>query len=107
MEDEVQQEGGGVPPPSNKQAFIYKKNATSTTAKAITRKMRQSQIPSALVEQNYQQHNNSIGGDSSGRHQRESASKPTMDATRSSQNEAETIATQGGHNRSPSGQALS
>ena len=30
---------------SNKQAFIYKKNPIST-AKAITRKMRQSQLPS-------------------------------------------------------------
>ena len=80
--------------PHNKQAFIYKKNATST-AKAITRKMRQSQIPPALEQQN----NNSLTGDLG--YPRESASKPTMDATRSSQNEADTIATHGA-NQSPS-----
>ena len=74
MENDVPQEGV---PPSNKQAFIYKKNATST-AKAITRKMRQSKIPSNVMDQL----NNSTGGDSG--YPRESASKPTIDQTRSS-----------------------
>lgn len=71
MEGEVLQQDGV--PPSNKQAFIYKKNATST-AKAITRKMRQSKLPSRTLDLM----NNSAGGDS-GAYRRESASKPTID----------------------------
>lgn len=41
MDHEAQQE---VPTSAHKQAFIYKKNPTST-AKAITRKLRQSTVP--------------------------------------------------------------
>ena len=81
MEHEL--EGSGVPP-SSKQAFIYKKNPASTT-KVIGRKMRPSHAPQPLEPQN------STGGESGLR----TGNKSRFEAARSSQNEAETIATQG------------
>ena len=77
MEHEVlfqQQQQEQVNPASNKQAFIYKKNPT-TANKAITRKLRQSHAPDAHTNSN--------------------AQDQTADEIRTSQNEAETIATQG------------
>ena len=85
---------GEVVPPANKQAFIYKKNP-STATKAITRKLRQSQAPQPLE----------LGATN------ESQAIPKnslMEEGRTSQNEAETIATQGQQSGiSPRAQALS
>lgn len=84
MEHEL--DGANSVPPSSKQAFIYKKNPANT-AKAITRKMRPSHAPAPLEPQN------SAGGPDSA--YRTAGGKSRFDGARSSQNEAETIATQG------------
>ena len=64
-----------MPPGASKQAYIYKKN-TASGAKAITRKLRTTTVPSS--SEPYMEQNNS-----------------KLDEVRTSQNEAETIATQG------------
>ena len=66
--------------PANKQAFIYKKNQQSA-AKAITRKLRPSHVPQSQDAEVPSTNNN--------------YQNPFKSATRSSQHEAETIATQG------------
>jgi len=69
QEDHQQETAGAL----NKQAFIYKKNPTSAT-KAITRKLRPTAFDGSYVDPNASAH---------------------QEDARTSQNEADTIATQG------------
>ena len=93
MEYEFQQEGV---PPVTKQTFIYKKTPASTN-KAITRKMRQSQITSQGDVHNSTATESGYPG----------TAKLPLEEARASQIEAETIATQNASGMSPGGNTLS
>ena len=86
-------------PTTTKQTYIYKKNTTSATNKAITRKLRQSQAPQTI----------DTGAAGATGAITDGGKNTLLEDARTSQNEAETIATQGNASGvSPrGGQALS